>query len=77
MSKMKNYAIEMERLQDERQAVYWILTEAPELNMSNYTDEEASALNDAVIEAVLLMQNNGAPEPVDPASQRPEKGTEP
>ncbi len=38
-----------------------LLMEAPELNMSNYTEEEVSALNNAVIEAVAIARAERKP----------------
>ena len=54
---------EVDGLRHEKQQVCDILMAAPELNMSNYDESDVSALNDAVIEVVLLMRGPSSPVP--------------
>jgi len=44
-----------EKLKELLRQVYDILTEAPELNMNNYDEEQVKKLNDKMIEAYCLL----------------------
>lgn len=44
-----------EKLKELLRQVYDILTEAPELNMNNYDEEQVKKLNDKMIEAYYLL----------------------
>ncbi len=49
---------EVERLRAKLAEVHALLLDAPELNMSNYTEDDVTALNHAVNEACCMLEEN-------------------
>ena len=54
---------EVERLRELIRNAYKLLYDAPELNMGNYTDDQVGEINNAVIQACSLLEDDAKESP--------------